>query len=83
MLIYYIILKILLYIVAEEVSLTGGRAITRTRLLEEVDNPGSSSSRLDEDLIQYYQLLAEKGDIQAQVFSSKQQIFSFSTFFNF
>lgn len=54
-------------IVAEEVSLTGGSAIQRIRLLDELENPGSISGILDDDLIQYYQFLAEKGDVQAQV----------------
>ncbi|XP_048105583.1 protein sel-1 homolog 1 isoform X4 [Alosa alosa] len=53
--------------VANDVSLTGGSAVQRIRLLDEVENPGSSSSMLEEDLIQYYQFLAEKGDVQAQV----------------
>lgn len=53
--------------VAEEVSLSGGTAVQRVRLLEEVENPGYNSGILDNDLIEYYQLLAEKGDIQAQV----------------
>ncbi|CAG0914028.1 unnamed protein product [Notodromas monacha] len=53
--------------VADDVSLTGGPVIQRIRLLDESENPGSASSLLDEDLLQYYQLLAEKGDIQAQV----------------
>uniref|UniRef100_A0A672JVR9 Protein sel-1 homolog 1-like n=1 Tax=Sinocyclocheilus grahami TaxID=75366 RepID=A0A672JVR9_SINGR len=44
-----------------------GSAVQRTRLLDEVENPGSSSGMLEEDLIQYYQFLAEKGDVQAQV----------------
>ena len=52
---------------AEEVSLSGGRAVQRVRLLDEADSPGSSSTLLDDDLIQYYQFLAEKGDVQAQV----------------
>lgn len=39
----------------------------RVRLLDEVENPGSTSGMLEEDLIQYYQFLAEKGDVQAQV----------------
>jgi hypothetical protein len=54
--------------VADDVSLTGGPVIQRIRLLDESENPGSSSSLLDEDLLQYYQLLAEKGDVQAQVY---------------
>ncbi|XP_042233032.1 protein sel-1 homolog 1-like isoform X2 [Homarus americanus] len=53
--------------VADEVSLTGNRAVQRVRLLDEVDSPGSSPALLDDDLIQYYQFLAEKGDVQAQV----------------
>ncbi|XP_062858419.1 protein sel-1 homolog 1 isoform X2 [Trichomycterus rosablanca] len=53
--------------VASDVSLTGGSAVQRIRLLDEVENPGSQSGMLEEDLIQYYQFLAEKGDVQAQV----------------
>lgn len=53
--------------VASDVSLTGGSAVQRVRLLDEVENPGSTSGMLEEDLIQYYQFLAEKGDVQAQV----------------
>lgn len=52
--------------VSEQVSVTGGRAVQRVRLLEEVDNP-NSGALLDDDLIQYYQFLAEKGDVQAQL----------------
>lgn len=39
----------------------------KIRLLDEAENPGSTSGMLEEDLIQYYQFLAEKGDVQAQV----------------
>ncbi|XP_035279373.1 protein sel-1 homolog 1-like [Anguilla anguilla] len=53
--------------VASDVSLMGGSAVQRIRLLDEVENPGSTSGMLEEDLIQYYQFLAEKGDVQAQV----------------
>lgn len=53
--------------VADEVSLNGNWVVQRVRLLDEVDNPGSTSALLDDDLIQYYQFLAEKGDVQAQV----------------
>lgn len=41
--------------------------VQRVRLLEEAENPGYNSGILDKDLIDYYQLLAEKGDVQAQV----------------
>lgn len=54
-------------IVEEELSLSGGTVIQRIRLLDELENPGSASGVLDDDLIQYYQFLADKGDVQAQV----------------
>ena len=47
--------------------MSGGQAVQRVRLLEELENPGYNSGILDNDLIEYYQLLAEKGDVQAQV----------------
>ncbi|XP_068948465.1 protein sel-1 homolog 1 isoform X2 [Petaurus breviceps papuanus] len=53
--------------VASDISLTGGTVVQRIRLPDEVENPGMASGMLEEDLIQYYQFLAEKGDVQAQV----------------
>uniref|UniRef100_A0A182MZN5 Uncharacterized protein n=1 Tax=Anopheles dirus TaxID=7168 RepID=A0A182MZN5_9DIPT len=53
--------------VAAQVTFSGGAAVHRIRLLDEVDNSGPSSGILDNDLIDYYQLLADKGDVQAQV----------------
>lgn len=53
--------------VAEEVSFSGGATIQRARLQDEIENGGYTSGILDNDLIEYYQLLAEKGDVQAQV----------------
>ncbi|XP_043226067.1 protein sel-1 homolog 1-like isoform X2 [Amphibalanus amphitrite] len=53
--------------VADQVSLSGGSTVSRVRLYDEAESTGSSSSTLDEDLIQYYQFLADKGDVQAQV----------------
>ncbi|XP_071558269.1 protein sel-1 homolog 1 isoform X2 [Temnothorax nylanderi] len=53
--------------VAEEVSLSGGPVVQRVRLLDEHENPGYTSGIFDQDLIEYYQLLAKKGDTQAQV----------------
>ncbi|KAJ8963435.1 hypothetical protein NQ318_018915 [Aromia moschata] len=52
--------------VSQGVSFGGGGAIQRIRLLDELEN-GYTSGILDNDLIEYYQLLAEKGDVQAQV----------------
>jgi TPR repeat protein len=54
------------FTVSQRVSFGGGAAIQRIRLLDELEN-GYTSGILDNDLIEYYQLLAEKGDIQAQV----------------
>ena len=34
---------------------------------DELDNGGHNSGMLDNDLLEYYQLLADKGDVQAQV----------------
>lgn len=54
--------------VEEEFSFSGVHMIQRIRLHDEHENPSSyGSSIVDDDLIQYYQFLADKGDIQAQV----------------
>jgi len=53
--------------VAGEVTFSGGGSPHRIRLLDEVENSGANSGILDNDLIDYYQLLADKGDVQAQV----------------
>ena len=65
--------------VAEDLSLTGGSVTQRVRLLDESETPGSQSGLLDDDLIQYYQFLADKGDIQAQA-SVIKVLFSASEF---
>lgn len=54
-------------LVSESVSISGGPVIQRIRLQEEVENPHSNSGLLDDDLLQYYHFLADKGDMQAQV----------------
>ena len=53
--------------VAAEVTFSGGGSIQRVRLQDEADNGGQSSGMLDNDLIEYYQLLADKCDVQAQL----------------
>jgi len=53
--------------VAAEVSFSGGQTLQRVRLQDELDSGGHSGGLLDNDLIEYYQLLADKGDVQAQV----------------
>lgn len=54
-------------VVEQEVNKGGSTVIQRVRLLDEMENPGSTSGFIDDDLIQYYQFLADKGDVQAQV----------------
>lgn len=53
--------------VANEVSLSGGPLIQRIKLMEEQDNPNYNSGIVDSDLLDYYKMLANKGDAQAQV----------------
>lgn len=52
----------------------------RIRLLDELEN-GYTSGILDTELIEYYQLLAEKGDVQAQVFPAQLKPFGFVKFY--
>lgn len=54
--------------VEEEFSFSGVHVIHRVRLYDEHENPSSYGGNIvDDDIIQYYQFLADKGDIQAQV----------------
>ena len=52
---------------ASDASVAGGNVVHRVRLLDEAESPGSAGGLLDDDLVQYYQFLADKGDVQAQV----------------
>lgn len=49
--------------VAARVTFSGGPAVHRIRLLDETENPSGH----EKDLIEYYQLLADKGEVQPQV----------------
>lgn len=53
--------------VASQVTFSGGATIHRIRLLDEVENSGLSANMVNNDVIEYYQLLADKGDVQTQV----------------
>jgi SEL1 protein len=44
-----------------------GQLVQRIRLHDEDENPTQNNIMVDEDLVQYYQLLADRGDAQAQV----------------
>ncbi|XP_066910359.1 protein sel-1 homolog 1-like isoform X2 [Clytia hemisphaerica] len=46
---------------------SGGNAVQRIRLYDELEQPGGNAGHIDEDLLQYYQFLADKGDTQAQI----------------
>lgn len=61
-----VITKQMCIAVAQGVSFGGGTAIQRIRLLDELEN-GYTSSIYSKDIVEYYQLLAEKGKIEAQV----------------
>ena len=52
---------------AENTS-SGSPVVQRIRLHEQADNKDSSvGSLMDDDLLQYYEFLGDKGDVQAQV----------------
>ncbi|XP_072173169.1 protein sel-1 homolog 1-like [Diadema setosum] len=53
--------------VAANVSTAGGSITMRVRLFDENEDPDADAGMLDDDLIQYYQFLADKGDVNAQV----------------
>ncbi|XP_064600259.1 protein sel-1 homolog 1-like isoform X2 [Liolophura sinensis] len=53
--------------VADEVSLSGGPIIQRIRLQDEQESQNQNTGLLDDDLLQYYHFLADKGDVQAQM----------------
>ncbi|XP_061392292.1 protein sel-1 homolog 1 [Musca vetustissima] len=49
--------------VAQKVTFSSGPLVHRVRLLDELENPGSQET----EIVDYYQLLADKGDVQSQV----------------
>jgi len=53
--------------VASRISANDGLLIVKVRLQEELDNPGQTQGVLDDDLLQYYNFIADKGDASAQV----------------
>lgn len=54
-------------VVEQSYTFSNNPSIQRIRIQDETDNSGSYPGTLDDDLIQYYQFLADKGDISAQV----------------
>lgn len=53
--------------VEEEFTFSGVHLIQRIRLHDEHENPSSFASAFDDELLQYYQFLADKGDEKSQV----------------
>lgn len=49
--------------VASKITFANGPVVHRVRLLDDLENPGSSET----EIVDYYKLLADKGDIQSQV----------------
>ena len=64
---------------SNKTSSHGGVAVQRVRLYDELEQPGGVAGQIDEDLLQYYHFLADKGDLQAQV-RQKCRKFSFLVF---
>ncbi|CAF4188787.1 unnamed protein product, partial [Adineta steineri] len=52
--------------VSSKITSTSGQLIQRIRLHDEEEHPTQNNIMIDEDLVQYYQLLADRGDAQAQ-----------------
>jgi hypothetical protein len=57
-----------------------GQLVQRIRLYDEEEHPTQNNIMIDEDLVQYYQLLADRGDAQAQVKDKKNKIQKYPTF---
>ncbi|EDV53970.1 protein sel-1 homolog 1 [Drosophila erecta] len=49
--------------VASQITFANGPVVHRVRLLDDLENPGSPET----EIVDYYKLLADKGDIQSQV----------------
>jgi SEL1 protein len=55
------------FIVASKITTASGQFVQRVRLYDEEEHPTQNNIMVDNDLLQYYQLLADRGDQQAQV----------------
>lgn len=53
--------------VASKITSASGQLIHRIRLYDEDEHPIQNNIMMDNNLLQYYQLLADRGDPQAQV----------------
>ena len=60
-------LNIFRCLVSSKITSASGQLVQRIRLYDEEEHPTQNNIMVDEDLVQYYQLLADRGDAQAQV----------------
>ncbi len=67
-------------LVASKITSASGQLVQRIRLYDEEEHPTQNNIMIDEDLVQYYQLLADRGDAQAQVKDKKNKIQKYPTF---
>jgi hypothetical protein len=58
------------HLVSSKITSASGQLVQRIRLHDEEEHPTQNNIMVDEDLVQYYQLLADRGDAQAQVINS-------------
>ena len=61
--------KVTLVLTVAENTSSGSPVVQRIRLQEQAENQNTGGTLMDDDLLQYYEFLAEKGDVQAQVSS--------------
>ncbi len=54
-------------LVASKITTASGQLVQRIRLYDEEEHPTQNNIMTDNNLLQYYQLLADRGDSQAQV----------------
>lgn len=60
-------MSVLIDLVSSKMTSSTGQLVQRIRLYDEEEHPTQNNIMIDEDLVQYYQLLADRGDAQAQV----------------
>ena len=60
-------------LVSSKITSTSGQLVQRIRLHDEEENPVQNNIMVDDDLLQYYQLLADRGDAQAQVWTASDR----------
>ncbi len=62
-----------MFVVASQITTASGQLVQRIRLYDEEEHPITNNILTDNNLLQYYQLLADRGDLQAQVNSNNRK----------